>query len=71
MRPVESVCLQGLLYVCTIKTYFYIFLSHRYGFSNVDTTFEGTPEDMTVVDAVALRRQVSDISCFDYCGSCF
>ncbi|XP_054838771.1 mitochondrial fission factor isoform X2 [Eublepharis macularius] len=30
----------------------------RYGLSNVDTTFEGTPEDMTVVDAASLRRQI-------------
>ncbi|XP_054838774.1 mitochondrial fission factor isoform X5 [Eublepharis macularius] len=29
-----------------------------YGLSNVDTTFEGTPEDMTVVDAASLRRQI-------------
>ncbi|XP_077204967.1 mitochondrial fission factor isoform X4 [Paroedura picta] len=30
----------------------------RYGLSSVDTTFEGTPEDMTVVDAASLRRQI-------------
>ncbi|XP_015273320.1 PREDICTED: mitochondrial fission factor isoform X7 [Gekko japonicus] len=29
-----------------------------YGLSSVDTTFEGTPEDMTVVDAASLRRQI-------------
>ncbi|XP_053162707.1 mitochondrial fission factor isoform X5 [Hemicordylus capensis] len=29
-----------------------------YTLSNVDTTFEGTPEDMTVVDAASLRRQI-------------
>ncbi|XP_054838772.1 mitochondrial fission factor isoform X3 [Eublepharis macularius] len=32
--------------------------NRRYGLSNVDTTFEGTPEDMTVVDAASLRRQI-------------
>ncbi|XP_060098205.1 mitochondrial fission factor [Heteronotia binoei] len=30
----------------------------RYGLSTVDTTFEGTPEDTTVVDAASLRRQI-------------
>ncbi|XP_064418423.1 mitochondrial fission factor homolog B isoform X1 [Latimeria chalumnae] len=30
----------------------------RYGLSNLDSTFEGTPDDMTVVDATALRRQI-------------
>uniref|UniRef100_A0A670JP70 Mitochondrial fission factor n=1 Tax=Podarcis muralis TaxID=64176 RepID=A0A670JP70_PODMU len=30
----------------------------RYTLSNMDTTFEGTPEDVTVVDAVSLRRQI-------------
>ncbi|KFQ42978.1 Mitochondrial fission factor [Nestor notabilis] len=30
----------------------------RYGLSNFDTTFEGTPDDMTVVDAASLRRQI-------------
>ncbi|XP_009075608.1 PREDICTED: mitochondrial fission factor isoform X6 [Acanthisitta chloris] len=29
-----------------------------YGLSNFDTTLEGTPDDMTVVDAVSLRRQI-------------
>lgn len=29
----------------------------RYGLS-FDTTLEGTPDDMTVVDAASLRRQV-------------
>nr|XP_005993097.1 PREDICTED: mitochondrial fission factor isoform X4 [Latimeria chalumnae] len=29
-----------------------------YGLSNLDSTFEGTPDDMTVVDATALRRQI-------------
>ncbi|XP_010015768.1 PREDICTED: mitochondrial fission factor isoform X9 [Nestor notabilis] len=29
-----------------------------YGLSNFDTTFEGTPDDMTVVDAASLRRQI-------------
>ncbi|XP_015273314.1 PREDICTED: mitochondrial fission factor isoform X3 [Gekko japonicus] len=32
--------------------------NRRYGLSSVDTTFEGTPEDMTVVDAASLRRQI-------------
>ncbi|XP_053162705.1 mitochondrial fission factor isoform X3 [Hemicordylus capensis] len=32
--------------------------NRRYTLSNVDTTFEGTPEDMTVVDAASLRRQI-------------
>lgn len=31
----------------------------RYGLSNFDTTtLEGTPDDLTVVDAASLRRQV-------------
>ncbi|NWH69629.1 MFF factor, partial [Piaya cayana] len=30
----------------------------RYGLTNVDTPFEGTPDDMTVVDAASLRRQI-------------
>ncbi|KAL2775210.1 mitochondrial fission factor isoform b [Daubentonia madagascariensis] len=30
----------------------------RYGISNVDTTIEGTSDDMTVVDAASLRRQI-------------
>ncbi|XP_053930448.1 mitochondrial fission factor isoform X9 [Cuculus canorus] len=30
----------------------------RYGLSTVDTPFEGTPDDMTVVDAASLRRQI-------------
>ncbi|NWY39281.1 MFF factor, partial [Sylvia atricapilla] len=30
----------------------------RYGLSNCDTTLEGTPDDMTVVDAASLRRQI-------------
>ncbi|KAM4895183.1 mitochondrial fission factor isoform 8-T8 [Sylvia borin] len=29
-----------------------------YGLSNCDTTLEGTPDDMTVVDAASLRRQI-------------
>ncbi|XP_042652168.1 mitochondrial fission factor isoform X10 [Tyto alba] len=29
-----------------------------YGLSNLDTTLEGTPDDMTVVDAASLRRQI-------------
>ncbi|XP_078245329.1 mitochondrial fission factor isoform X8 [Pogona vitticeps] len=29
-----------------------------YALSNMDTSFEGTPEDMTVVDAASLRRQI-------------
>ncbi|XP_066476206.1 mitochondrial fission factor isoform X4 [Tiliqua scincoides] len=29
-----------------------------YTMSNVDTTFDGTPEDLTVVDAASLRRQI-------------
>ncbi|XP_033006185.1 mitochondrial fission factor isoform X2 [Lacerta agilis] len=32
--------------------------NRRYTLSNMDTTFEGTPEDVTVVDAVSLRRQI-------------
>ncbi|XP_062355257.1 mitochondrial fission factor isoform X4 [Cinclus cinclus] len=32
--------------------------NHRYGLSNFDTTLEGTPDDMTVVDAASLRRQI-------------
>ncbi|XP_006861966.1 PREDICTED: mitochondrial fission factor isoform X2 [Chrysochloris asiatica] len=30
----------------------------RYGISNMDTTVEGTSDDMTVVDAASLRRQI-------------
>ncbi|NXD85667.1 MFF factor, partial [Halcyon senegalensis] len=30
----------------------------RYGLSNLDTTLEGTPDDMTIVDAASLRRQI-------------
>ncbi|XP_006142012.1 mitochondrial fission factor isoform X5 [Tupaia chinensis] len=30
----------------------------RYGISNIDTTMEGTSDDMTVVDAASLRRQI-------------
>ncbi|KAM5228863.1 mitochondrial fission factor isoform 2-T2 [Ctenodactylus gundi] len=30
----------------------------RYGLSNIDTTIEGTSDDMTVVDAASLRRQI-------------
>ncbi|NXF04308.1 MFF factor, partial [Smithornis capensis] len=30
----------------------------RYGLTNFDTTVEGTPDDMTVVDAASLRRQI-------------
>ncbi|XP_009875341.1 PREDICTED: mitochondrial fission factor isoform X7 [Apaloderma vittatum] len=29
-----------------------------YGLSNLDTALEGTPDDMTVVDAASLRRQI-------------
>ncbi|KAM7160090.1 mitochondrial fission factor isoform 7-T8 [Macrochelys suwanniensis] len=29
-----------------------------YGLSNLDTTLEGTPDDMSVVDAASLRRQI-------------
>ncbi|XP_065700441.1 mitochondrial fission factor isoform X8 [Patagioenas fasciata] len=29
-----------------------------YGLSNMDTPLEGTPDDMTVVDAASLRRQI-------------
>ncbi|XP_068810159.1 mitochondrial fission factor isoform X2 [Struthio camelus] len=32
--------------------------NRRYGLSNLDTTLEGTPDDMTVVDAASLRRQI-------------
>ncbi|KAM4895179.1 mitochondrial fission factor isoform 4-T4 [Sylvia borin] len=32
--------------------------NRRYGLSNCDTTLEGTPDDMTVVDAASLRRQI-------------
>ncbi|XP_024899022.1 mitochondrial fission factor isoform X1 [Pteropus alecto] len=32
--------------------------SVRYGISNTDTTIEGTSDDMTVVDAASLRRQI-------------
>ncbi|XP_025038785.1 mitochondrial fission factor isoform X2 [Pelodiscus sinensis] len=30
----------------------------RYGLSNMDTTLEGAPDDMSVVDAASLRRQI-------------
>ncbi|XP_044288651.1 mitochondrial fission factor isoform X2 [Varanus komodoensis] len=30
----------------------------RYVLSNVDTSFDGTPEDLTVVDVASLRRQI-------------
>ncbi|NXO03850.1 MFF factor, partial [Rhinopomastus cyanomelas] len=30
----------------------------RYGLPNMDATLEGTPDDMTVVDAASLRRQI-------------
>ncbi|NXX76636.1 MFF factor, partial [Urocolius indicus] len=30
----------------------------RYGLSGFDTTLEGTPDDLTVVDAASLRRQI-------------
>ncbi|XP_007467979.1 PREDICTED: mitochondrial fission factor isoform X4 [Lipotes vexillifer] len=30
----------------------------RYGISHIDTTIEGTSDDMTVVDAASLRRQI-------------
>ncbi|XP_074047341.1 mitochondrial fission factor isoform X13 [Macrotis lagotis] len=30
----------------------------RYGISTLDTTIEGTPDDVTVVDAASLRRQI-------------
>ncbi|XP_031452206.1 mitochondrial fission factor isoform X2 [Phasianus colchicus] len=32
--------------------------NRRYSLSNMDTTLEGTPDDMTVVDAASLRRQI-------------
>ncbi|XP_030072484.1 mitochondrial fission factor isoform X5 [Microcaecilia unicolor] len=32
--------------------------NHRYGLSNVDSMLEVTPDDMTVVDATSLRRQI-------------
>ncbi|KAM6063423.1 mitochondrial fission factor isoform 3-T5 [Chlamydotis macqueenii] len=32
--------------------------NRRYGLSNLDTALEGTPDDMTVVDAASLRRQI-------------
>ncbi|XP_049567989.1 mitochondrial fission factor isoform X5 [Orcinus orca] len=32
--------------------------SRRYGISHIDTTIEGTSDDMTVVDAASLRRQI-------------
>ncbi|XP_058389110.1 mitochondrial fission factor isoform X8 [Diceros bicornis minor] len=32
--------------------------NRRYGISNVDTTVEATSDDMTVVDAASLRRQI-------------
>ena len=33
-------------------------LSARYGISNLDAAIEGASDDMTVVDAASLRRQV-------------
>ena len=33
-----------------------------YGISNIDTAVEGTSDDMTVVDAASLRRQVFNVS---------
>lgn len=36
-------------------------LFDRYGLSNFDTALEGTPDDMTVVDAASLRRQVCKV----------
>ncbi|KAI2527263.1 MFF isoform 16, partial [Pan troglodytes] len=30
---------------------------YTYGISNIDTTIEGTSDDLTVVDAASLRRQ--------------
>ncbi|XP_014427425.1 mitochondrial fission factor isoform X4 [Pelodiscus sinensis] len=32
--------------------------NRRYGLSNMDTTLEGAPDDMSVVDAASLRRQI-------------
>ncbi|PNJ20341.1 MFF isoform 1 [Pongo abelii] len=32
--------------------------NRRYGISNIDTTTEGTSDDLTVVDAASLRRQI-------------
>ncbi|XP_074047340.1 mitochondrial fission factor isoform X12 [Macrotis lagotis] len=32
--------------------------NRRYGISTLDTTIEGTPDDVTVVDAASLRRQI-------------
>ncbi|XP_073927983.1 mitochondrial fission factor isoform X5 [Castor canadensis] len=32
--------------------------NRRYGISNIDATIEGTSDDMTVVDAASLRRQI-------------
>ncbi|XP_043347744.1 mitochondrial fission factor isoform X3 [Dermochelys coriacea] len=32
--------------------------NRRYGLSNLDATLEGTPDDMSVVDAASLRRQI-------------
>ncbi|XP_064443262.1 mitochondrial fission factor isoform X14 [Mirounga angustirostris] len=32
--------------------------NRRHGMSHIDTTIEGTSDDMTVVDAVSLRRQI-------------
>ncbi|KAM6257938.1 mitochondrial fission factor isoform 4-T4 [Porphyrio hochstetteri] len=32
--------------------------NRRYGLSNLDSALEGTPDDMTVVDAASLRRQI-------------
>lgn len=42
------------------KLYF-CFSSARHGMSHLDTTIEGTSDDMTVVDAASLRRQVVNI----------
>ncbi|XP_029470835.1 mitochondrial fission factor-like isoform X4 [Rhinatrema bivittatum] len=32
--------------------------NHRYGMSNLNSMLEGTPDDMSVVDAASLRRQI-------------
>ncbi|XP_074154617.1 mitochondrial fission factor isoform X6 [Sminthopsis crassicaudata] len=32
--------------------------NRRYGLTSLDTTIEGTPDDVTVVDAASLRRQI-------------
>ncbi|MBN3320481.1 MFF factor, partial [Atractosteus spatula] len=36
----------------------HFFLLERFGLSTLDSTLEGTPDDMTVVDAASLRRQI-------------